>query len=1396
MAEIKTGIFAKNVQKRLNRAQEKVLQKLGKADETKDEQFEQVVINFRRQESEGSRLQREMKAYMSAIKGMQQASINLTQSLHEVYEPDWHGKDDVLTIGKDCDALWEDFHNKLVDSTLLNLDAYLQQFPDLKTRVAKRSRKLIDYDSARHHMETMQTSGMKNDRKMIKAEEELKKAQKVFDELNIGLQEELPTLWDRRVGFYISTFKSVTSLEAKFHREISLVCRELYEVMTQLREQHSDKIFTIQGAPSDSGPLRLARTPSPPEDESPPDSPDLSTNHMLRPISPGPPRPKSPMQLKKGPPVPPPPKVTPTKEVVEEQIIDLFGGEFLPAPSPSQPNERPGESLLDLDFDAFQPDESVSPVPQTAVPWDMWSANNQAAQPAADTGFVADWSADFGSVSANGEDASGAEEPAILGGPTVGQEGAQEGVQGETRGWPQGEGIQPGGESTAITRDSEITPAEDEVSSWESQPNSNLHSSLCCGEDDSTGQADSGADELRKEDRRKSTPGLIFTNEYGEQIEEIAEDRGDKWSRSPEGSGSEYETAEEWGDGGQGGGWASADDELSYDDRTQEKSQKVQAGGDVPGDCPQTREVVSDCSSIAAKRNRNNSSEAVPERLDLYQDHCEAEGETDERLYFSETQGGAFDFDLISEKQGGGTFDSDLLAETRGGGAFDSDPFAETQGGGASDSDLIAETQGGGAFDSDPFAETQGGGAFDSDPVAETHGGGASDSDLIAETQGGGAFDSDPFAETHGGAFDSYLIAETQGGGVFDSDPFAITQGGGAFDSDPFEEKQGGGAFDSDPFAETKGGGAFDSDPFAETRGGGAFDSDPFAKTQEGGAFDSDLIAETQGGAFDFDPFPETQGEGAFDSELIAETKGGGAFDSDPFEETQGGGAFDSDPSEEKQGGGAFDSDPFTETKGGGAFDSELIAETKGGGAFDPELIAETKGGGAFDSDPFEETQGGGAFDSDPSEEKQGGGAFDFDPFAETKGGGAFDSDPFEEKQGGGAFDSDPFAQSHCGDKRGGFEFDPFAETSKKAEAVLTGDRKSGWDFSNSFPAISSGTGAPASSNTSWQEGSGSKNSASICGTAAAGNKEVKNPRIHKEPENSDMSEDEAANRRFGKLYQELDTEKEEDPSFFADFDKMNEGNSESNDALEAAEAQAAGSREPAAEDKPPSLTTGGEQDECPPLLAGEEPVSSTAGAEMEEPPAPPAGEVEESGAAPAGQDDTDTRSDSLKEEKPASTVVSPGSEQAEIPPAEQAKTSPSEAASSENMPIPSVVIEPASSNEGDDDRDADIISPTTISDNGVTTENQNIKHISPSGGASGLPDDFLYKVETIHDFEAANSDELDLKRGDVVLVVPTASVEDQDAGWLTGIKESDWLTFGAGAQKGLFPENFTQHLE
>lgn len=44
-----------------------------------------------------------------------------------------------------------------------------------------------------------------------------------------------------------------------------------------------------------------------------------------------------------------------------------------------------------------------------------------------------------------------------------------------------------------------------------------------------------------------------------------------------------------------------------------------------------------------------------------------------------------------------------------------------------------------------------------------------------------------------------------------------------------------------------------------------------------------------------------------------------------------------------------------------------------------------------------------------------------------------------------------------------------------------------------------------------------------------------------------------------------------------------------------------------------------------------------------------------------------------------------------------------------------------------------------------------------------------LLQVETLHDFEAANSDELNLQRGDVVLVVPSDSEADQVNVWLGG---------------------------
>ncbi|XP_059560738.1 myc box-dependent-interacting protein 1 isoform X7 [Myotis daubentonii] len=382
---VTAGKFASNMQKKLTRAQEKVLQKLGKADETKDEQFEQCVQNFNKQLTEGTRLQKELRTYLASVKAMHEASKKLSECLQEVYEPDWPGRDEASKIAENNDLLWMDYHQKLVDQALLTMDTYLGQFPDIKSRIAKRGRKLVDYDSARHHYESLQTAKKKDEAKIAKAEEELVKAQKVFEEMNVDLQEELPSLWNSRVGFYVNTFQSIAGLEENFHREMSKLNQSLNDVLVSLEKQHGSNTFTVKAQPSDNAPAKENKSPSPPPDGSPAATPEVRVNHepeLAAAATPGAALPKSPSQLRKGPPVPPPPKHTPSKEVKQEQILSLFGDTFVPEISVTTPSqfEAPGPfseqaSLLDLDFDPLPPVASPVKAPTPSgqpIPWDLW----------------------------------------------------------------------------------------------------------------------------------------------------------------------------------------------------------------------------------------------------------------------------------------------------------------------------------------------------------------------------------------------------------------------------------------------------------------------------------------------------------------------------------------------------------------------------------------------------------------------------------------------------------------------------------------------------------------------------------------------------------------------------------------------------------------------------------------------------------------------------------------------------------------------------------------------------------------------------------------------------------------------------------------------------------------
>uniref|UniRef100_A0A3B4BYK8 Myc box-dependent-interacting protein 1 n=1 Tax=Pygocentrus nattereri TaxID=42514 RepID=A0A3B4BYK8_PYGNA len=364
---VNAGKLASNVQKRITRAQEKMMQKLGKADETKDTAFEESVANFNKQMTEGTKLQRDLRAYLAAVKTMHESSKRLQDCLAEMYEPDWFGKEEMDALAEeliekemdnnleDTDVLWGDFYQKLVDSALISMDTYMAQFPEIKARIAKRERKLVDFDSARHHFASIQKSKKKDEAKIAKplalmekaapgwaqgiitahqiaqtnlsrsqAEEELGKAQKVFEEISYDLQEELPTLWSSRVGLYVTTFQNVAGMEEKFHREMGKLNQNLFDIMTKLEEQReANEAAANHNATA------------------------ASESDTTVPAS----------KLRLGPPVPRPPRPSPAKDA-KTDIINLFEDAVVPdinvtTPSKPQPEQTSAASKQqDLDEEA------------------------------------------------------------------------------------------------------------------------------------------------------------------------------------------------------------------------------------------------------------------------------------------------------------------------------------------------------------------------------------------------------------------------------------------------------------------------------------------------------------------------------------------------------------------------------------------------------------------------------------------------------------------------------------------------------------------------------------------------------------------------------------------------------------------------------------------------------------------------------------------------------------------------------------------------------------------------------------------------------------------------------------------------------------------------------------
>ncbi|XP_043221786.1 myc box-dependent-interacting protein 1-like isoform X9 [Amphibalanus amphitrite] len=271
MSEIKPEFIARSVRKHAGRAKERILQNLGKADRTTDEVFDDYVHNFGRQQGQANRLQKEMANYVRCAKAMQAANKSLMDTIYDMYEPEWSDRDRLERQARELELLWADYCHKLSDQVLEPLNTYSSQFPEVRRKVEKRGRKLVDYDSHRHNYEALQNNTKKRDQtKIAKQHEVLEEARRTFEVMNNELYDELPALYDSRIPFLVSNMQTLFMAENNFHTEAAKVQLELESVMDALQKDSNTGKYTTRRNVPKSPKSPTAPTPaSPTEGDSP-----------------------------------------------------------------------------------------------------------------------------------------------------------------------------------------------------------------------------------------------------------------------------------------------------------------------------------------------------------------------------------------------------------------------------------------------------------------------------------------------------------------------------------------------------------------------------------------------------------------------------------------------------------------------------------------------------------------------------------------------------------------------------------------------------------------------------------------------------------------------------------------------------------------------------------------------------------------------------------------------------------------------------------------------------------------------------------------------------------------------------------------------------------------------
>ncbi|XP_038115206.1 myc box-dependent-interacting protein 1 isoform X2 [Culex quinquefasciatus] len=184
-------------------------------------------------------------------------------AINEVYEGQWTGSEALYAQTNTVEVLFQDFSHKLGDQVLIPLNTYTSQFPEMRKKIDKRGRKLVDYDSQRHSFQSLQANAAKrkDDVKVTKGRETLEEAKRTYEVLNAELHDELPALHDSRILFLVTNLQTLFASEQQFHSETSKVYAELEAIVDKLATESQRGSYTLKKITANSTPSSQPQSP-------------------------------------------------------------------------------------------------------------------------------------------------------------------------------------------------------------------------------------------------------------------------------------------------------------------------------------------------------------------------------------------------------------------------------------------------------------------------------------------------------------------------------------------------------------------------------------------------------------------------------------------------------------------------------------------------------------------------------------------------------------------------------------------------------------------------------------------------------------------------------------------------------------------------------------------------------------------------------------------------------------------------------------------------------------------------------------------------------------------------------------------------------------------------------